>query len=203
MVIENSSLSSVHASLGTRALSVAVLVWVWLEAVLGTVDFSKKLRPTHWWRCCKQKRDMHLCWGLNKPFIIPLLFFLSSLTPTPQLQTHHFTHTRFPTCRAGPTVWMANTDERFPSRSWMFSYFYCGTAQYVFWSSFVNSVVLAHTHKHTHKRSMLVSFMVQIPFSKAAGLDGIFSFSELVHNMHKSSVIWVKTKVLWCRTVIS
>lgn len=47
MVIENSSLSSVHASLGTRALSVAVLVWVRLEAVLGTVDFSKKLRPTH------------------------------------------------------------------------------------------------------------------------------------------------------------
>lgn len=47
MTIENSSLSlsGVRASISTRALSVAVLVWVWLEATLGTVDFSKSSGP--------------------------------------------------------------------------------------------------------------------------------------------------------------
>lgn len=46
MMIESISISSVHATLGTRPLCVAAVAWVWLGAVLASVDFSKSSGPS-------------------------------------------------------------------------------------------------------------------------------------------------------------
>ncbi len=43
---ESISISSVHATIGTRPLCVAAGAWVWLGAVLACVDFSKSSGPS-------------------------------------------------------------------------------------------------------------------------------------------------------------
>lgn len=45
MMIERIFISSVHVPIDTRPLPVAAVAWVWLDAVLGTVDFSKSSGP--------------------------------------------------------------------------------------------------------------------------------------------------------------
>ena len=83
MTIENISISSVYATVGTCALTVAVMEWVLLEAVLGTVDFSKSSGPPADGVNVSRRGTCISAEGLNKPLIIPH-FSLSSLT-------HHFT----------------------------------------------------------------------------------------------------------------
>lgn len=102
--------------------------------------FLQKLRPTHWWGYCKQKRDPHLCRGLDKPFII--LLFVSVLT-----DRHLATSDTSVYWRTGlPHVTWAMRPGA-SSRSWTFSSFCPGRAQYVIDS--VMCTVWFGTHIHT------------------------------------------------------
>lgn len=105
MTIENSSLtlSGVRASISTRTLSVAVLVWVWLEATLGTVDFSKSSGPPTD-GVTVNRRGIRTSAEDSTSHLSFCFLFLSSLTSTSQLQTHRFTDA--PVCHMsrGPCV---------------------------------------------------------------------------------------------------
>lgn len=156
-----------------------VVAKVWLEAVLGTVDLQ--LRPTRWW--CRQKSDMHLCWGLNNTFI-SFIFLRSFVTDTSVLLNQPI------------QVWMT---KNFLSSGWMFSYqaiplFRHSTICILFY--FVHSLVW---HRCTRSMRRYYWFL----FLKAAGWDGVFIFFWSACDMHNSSVIWVETKVLWCCTIIT
>lgn len=93
-------------------------------------------------------------------------------------------------------------DVHFLSSGWMFSskpYLYSNTAQCVFYSFFAHSLV-----RHRYTRSIYSWDTSDFPFVKAAGWDSVFIFYFWsACNMHNSSVTWVKTKVLWCCTIIT
>lgn len=88
----------------------------------------------------------------------------------------------------------------FLSSGWMFSskpYLYSNTAQCVFYSFCVHSLV-----RHRYTRIILVRYF-WLSFSRQLAGTASSFFSWSACNMHNSSVTWVKTKVLWCCTIIT
>lgn len=60
---------------------------------------------------------------------------------------------------------------------------------------------LAQVHKKQVAYKQATRVLVLL--LKTAGWDGVFICFWSACNMHSSSVIWVKTKVLWCCTIVT
>lgn len=171
MTIENSSLSlsGVRASISTCALSVAVLVWGWLEATLGTVDFSKSSGPPtdgvtvngREIRTSAEDSTSHLSFR----------FCFCPHWPAPRNFRHIglLTH-RFATSHVGHAS-RSSIEELnvFFLLSWQ------STIRN--WFCYVHSVVWhTHTYTHTHTWSMPVSFIGTDTLFQGRWLGGCLYF---------------------------
>lgn len=147
---------------------------------------------------------MHFCWGLNKPFITPQ-FSLSPLTQpnfehirsTQHISYLHISYGKlnYPQINScnpsgvNDKVWQVFSFQRLNDFLKSHS---CILAQHNMY--FI--LICAQSGLAQVRKKHAWATWYWFPQRQLAGTASSFFWSAC--NMHKSSVIWVKTKVLWC-----